>query len=177
MSDTKIEIVGIYDSEFRQLVSGSVPMSAIIQEGSKIFTHPLETGVSVSDHKIILPIEITIDMMLPRGLYLDLYATIRQIFHGNDTFIIQTRTMAYKNMALAQMPHEEHADQFDVIPISLTFQEAIFVETQFQALPPAKVRNKRDASTVKRGEQQGGKKSSLAFKGASKIGIVKKESV
>lgn len=175
MSDTKIEIVGMYDSNFRQLITDAVPMYADIQEGSKIFTHPLETGVSVSDHKIILPIEITLEMVLPRQLYQDLYATLRQLFHGDNTFIIQTRTMAYRNMALAQMPHEERTDQFDVIPITLTFQEAIFIETQFQALPPAKVRNKRDASTVKRGEQQGGKKSSLLYKAGTKVGLVKKE--
>lgn len=174
MTTNKIEVVGIYDSNFQPLLADAVVMKATVNEDSKIFTHPLETGTSVADHKIILPVEINMDMVLPRGQYRDLYEQLRQIFHGNNVFAIQTRTAVYSSMALASMPHEESPEMFDAVPMQLMFTEADFVETQFQALPPAKVRNKRDASTVKRGEQQDGKKSSVAYELGTKTGLIKK---
>lgn len=175
MSNTaKLELVGIFDSSFRQIIPDAVVMNATVQEDSKIFTHPLETGVETSDHRIISPVEIVVSVVLPRGLYRDLYAQIRQIFHGDNVFTIQSRANTYTSMALASMPHEEQSDMIDVIPMTLTFAEAIFIETQFQALPPKKVRNKRDASTVKRGEQQG-KQGSLLYRAGTKVGLIKKE--
>lgn len=173
-TSNKLEVVGLFDSSFRQLIPDAVVMSATVTEDSKIFTHPLETGVEVADHKIITPVEIAVSVVLPRGIYRDLYAQIRQIFHGDNVFTVQTRAQTYTSMALASMPHEENPEMFDVIPMTLTFTEAQFVETQFQALPPKKVRNKRDASTVKRGEQQG-KKGSLLYRAGTKVGLIKKE--
>lgn len=165
----KIDVVAIYDSQFRQLFEGVEIMDATVQEDSKIFTHPLETGVSITDHRIILPIEIDLTLIMEAAYYRDVYQQIRTFFHSNDTAIVQTKTDAYASMALASMPHEERAEMIDAIPIRLHFVLADFITTQFQSLPPAKVRDKRSASTVKRGEQQKGSEKSVAAGGVDWI--------
>lgn len=158
----QVEVVGVYDAKYRAVFPEAVTMQASINEEAKMFTHPLEDGVSVADHRIIMPVEIELTLFLRRGEYRDVYAQIRNEFYGANTYIVQTRTNSYPNMAISSMPHEESPEMFDTVPLTLKFVEAQFVKTQFQALPPAKVRNKRDASTVKRGEQQG-KKSSILY--------------
>lgn len=158
----KVEVVGVFDSQYRQIFPEAVTMKASVNEEAKMFTHPLEDGVSVADHRIIMPVEVEMTVFLRRDQYRNVYAQIRNEFHGANTYIVQTRTASYPNMAIASMPHEENPEMFDSVPMVLKFVEAQFVKTQFQALPPAKVRNKRDASTVKRGEQQG-KKSSILY--------------
>lgn len=147
------EIIGVFDSKFRQLFNTAVSMKTGVIEEATVFKHPLEDGVKVADHRIIEPVEIELQIFLRRGDYRDVYAQVRNVFHSDNVFIVQTRTSSYPNMTMQAMPHEEEPAMFDVVPMVLRFTEAQFVKTQFQALPPGKVRNKRDASTVKRGEQ------------------------
>lgn len=162
MIESTKELIGVFDNSFNLLLEGSVITGLNVSEDAKIFTHPLEDGTSIADHKIRTPIEINMAMVLPRDSYLDLYAKLRVMFQGDATFTVQTRSATYKGMALQKMPHDESADMMDVLPMALTFVQAKFVTTQFQALPASKAKNKRDQSTIKRGQQQEGKKKSAA---------------
>lgn len=158
-----IDVTAIYDSNLEPILTGCEYMEATINEQAEIFTHPLETGTKISDHKILMPIEIDIVVYMPADVYREAYQQIKGLFRADNTFVVQTKTDAYKSMALAGMPHEERPEMFDLVPMRLAFTQAIFVSTQFQALPASKVRNKRDASTMKKGQQQEGGKSSIAY--------------
>lgn len=151
-----VDVVGVFDSDFNQLFADGRPIKANVLEQSKVMDHPLETGATISDHRVILPVEIELTMILgSRGEYRDTYNEIKALFSQVDTLVVQTRTGTYANMIIEKMPHDETPDVFDAIPLVVKLREVQFVTAQFQALPPKAVAKKRNASTVKRGEQNG----------------------
>ena len=56
-------------------------------------------------------------------------------------------------MVIADMPHEETADVFDTIALTIKFREVQFVSAQFVKLPAVKVKDKKKQSTKDRGQQ------------------------
>lgn len=159
----KTELYGIYDGDFSLRFTGMSILKATVMKEAKMMEHPLEDGSSIADHRILLPVEIEIAALLPSGLHASLYAELKQAFSGTELFHVHTRAGIYSSMAMAAMPHEETLEQADILPVVLRFKETILAETQYQALPPRKVKHAGDTSTVKRAEQTPGKgKTGLA---------------
>lgn len=169
------DVVGIFDNESRQLLPEGRPLKAEVRPTWKVMDHPVEKGSSVSDHKIRMPVEIDLTLVMQAPGARDTYKRLREISEQDETVTIQTRADSYADMTVTAMPHDETSDVFDALPVVVKFREVQFVETQFQALPPKAVgtgAGKRNASTVKRGEQSGkpegsnaagGRKSSVAY--------------
>jgi len=149
------DVVGVFDSNFSQLFPMARPLRAQVKEQAKVMEHPVESGATVTDHRVILPIEIEMTVMVNGAEYRDVYGAIKERYLKTETLVVQTKTGSYPNMIIAGMPHEETVDVFDAVPMFLQFREVLFVTAQFQALPPRAVAKKSDASTVKRGEQTG----------------------
>lgn len=118
--------------------------------------HPVETGASVVDHRVIQPVEIKISIILPSGVYRDVYQQIRQIWLRGDLLSVQTRVGTYQSMMIAGMPHEETADINDAIPMELNLVEQKIAETKFAAGASGSPSSPRDGPTNGRGQQQGG---------------------
>lgn len=150
-----VEVVGIFDEQFKRLFNKTHPMKATVSEEAQLFSHPLEDKTELSDHRVISPIEITIVLQLDPGDYRSAYGELRTSFRRALKYTIKTRTDTYTNMVMQSIPHEEDAATPDLVTLIATFKEAIFVSAQFQALPPRSVKRPNDASTVKRGEQAG----------------------
>lgn len=160
------DVVGIYDEDFNQLIPEGRPIKASIVEPSKLMEHPLEDGSTVVDHRILQPAEVELTIIADHELWQRYYA----IYGEAELVTIQTKSTTYDNMVIESINSDETTDVFDRVPIVLKFKEVVFVETQFQALPPAAVSKKTNASTVKRGEQTGkptaeqtGKKASVLY--------------
>lgn len=152
MTTVAVDVVGIFDSEFRQIAPEGRPLKAFITEPSKIMEHPLENGASVADHRVFLPVEIELVMLVP----VEDYQKIQALYRQSETVTVRTNAGTYDNMTLEVLPHDETTDAFGQIAASLRLREVQFVETQFQALPPKAVgKGNRNASTTKRGEQSG----------------------
>lgn len=149
------EVIGVYDSDFNLVFPGANLMKATVQREAKLMEHPIEDGSTVVDHKVILPVDIELVVFIPGISYKDTYEQIKQAFLSGDLYTVQTRAATYLNMTIAAIPHEETTDQADIITMSLQLRETIIVETQYQALPPRKVADPRDTSTVERAEQAG----------------------
>jgi hypothetical protein len=148
------DIVAIFDQNFNQLFRLARPIKAAIKEDSKLMEHPVETGATITDHSIILPIEIELSLITTRGEYLDVYQRLRQAFKNRDLLVAQTKTGLYENMLIQSMPHEEDPELFDSLTIAVTLKEVQLVTAQFAKLPAKKVRNPSNASTVDKGQQQ-----------------------
>lgn len=148
------DLVGIFSQNFLQVVSGARPMKADIKEQSKPMEHPVETGATVTDFRIILPVEINFELMLSPTGFKSEYDQIKQIYLRGDFLVLQTKVGIYKNMVLQGIPHTEDPSIFSSIPLALTAKETIIVQAQFGTLPPSSVKNKSDSSTVDTGEQQ-----------------------
>lgn len=125
-----------------QLFTNARPLKATIRETSKVMEHPVETGATLSDHHIINPIEIDVSLVVTNsssGLissliggsvaanYAITYSQIRQAFIRATPLAVKTRVGVYSNMIIADMPHEENADMFDVITINLHLKQVIYV--------------------------------------------------
>ena len=157
MTASAADVVGIFDSDLRQLVPEGRPIKASITEPSKVMEHPLEDGATVADHRVFLPVEIELTMLVP----LETFQRLRAIYRQTETVTIQTNAASYDNMIIETLPHDVTPDAFDMLPVAAKFREVQFVDVQFQALPPRAVGKSangsasRNASTVKKGEQSG----------------------
>jgi hypothetical protein len=159
---TTADVVGIFDANFKQLVPEGRPIKAAVKPAAKFMEHPLEDGSTVTDHRVYLPIEIELTIVLQGAEESRaLYERFKEIYRQAETVTVQTRAGAFPSMAIEAMPHDETSDVADALPLVLKLREAVFVAAQFQALPPkaaaagADGKGKRNASTVKRGEQAG----------------------
>ena len=180
-------ILGIPNSQasIGQLFTNARPVKAIVRETSKVMDHPVETGVTLSDHHIINPIEIDLQLIVtstPAGLiggllgistatnYATTYSQIRQAFINATPLAVKTRVGVYSNMIISEMPHEEDADMYDVISINLRLKQVIYImpgsntpQSNYQPLAAA------NSNTLASGLQQAATIGTQLLAGASGI--------
>lgn len=118
---------------FGQKYPNARPMKATIRETSKVMEHPVEVGITIADHHIINPIEIEIPFIISSEFYSATYIQMRQDFLNATALSVKTRVGVYSDMIIADMPHEEDADMYDVITVSLRLRQVIYV-TSFVTL-------------------------------------------
>jgi hypothetical protein len=153
-STAATDVVAIFDKDFKQVFALARPIKAVVKESSKVMEHPLETGATIIDHTIILPVEIELSIIPTRGEFRDVFQRIRQAFKNRELFSVQTKTGTYENQLIQDIPHDEDPELYDTISLALKMREVQLVAAQFAKLPPKKVRNPTNASTVDRGQQQ-----------------------
>ena len=111
---------------FGQMFVNARPMRATIRETSKVMEHPVETGVTLADHHIINPVEIDLPMVVSAQFYATTYNEIRQAFINATALSVKTRVGVYQDMIIADMPHEEDAEMYDVITIGLHLKQVLY---------------------------------------------------
>lgn len=148
------DVVGVFDSNFRQVFPEARTLKATVKEEAKVMEHPLEDGSSIVDHKIILPIEVDLSVIIQSADFRSVYDQIKRYYLGAELLSVQTRTGVYNSMVIQSMPHDESPDMLDTVAIALKLKEVKLVTAQFGTLPPRKVAKPESSSTVKRGEQQ-----------------------
>lgn len=147
------DVVCVLDAKLAQVFALARPVKATVKPDSKLMEHPLETGASIADHRIVLPVEIELSLVLVGAdTFRNTYKEVRDLFSRGELLTVQTRTDSYPNMAIQSMPHEETPDSMDAVTLAMTLKEVTFVNAQFSDL---QVKHKKDSKTVKRGEQQG----------------------
>lgn len=145
------DVVAVLDSNFRQVFSKARAIKASVLRGSKTMEHPLETGATIADHRIILPIGVELSLILASEDYRAVYQQVRDLFLRGELLTVQTRVDSFQDMLLEKIPHEETTEIFDGIALAMTLKEAKFVQPQFSAL---KVAQPKDSTTRDRGQQQ-----------------------
>lgn len=148
------DIVGVFDSDFNQVFPLARPIKCVVKETAKNMEHPVETGVTITDHRIILPTEIELSMILPAGEYRAVYQQIKQLWISAPLLSVQSRADTYDQMMIESIPHEEDPAMFDTIALAIRLKKVLFVSPVAQSLPASSVQNPVDQSTVRSGEQQ-----------------------
>lgn len=143
--------VQVLDQDFNQVFPLARALKAVVKEEAKVMEHPLETGATITDHRIILPVEIELSFILPPGSYQDTYRQIRQFYLNSTLLIVQTKSGVYYDQLISSMPHEENPDQYDALTLALTLKQAQFAVTKIDYSP----KNVKQNSEVNRGAQQG----------------------
>lgn len=152
--NSSADVVAVFDADFNQVFSTARPIKAMVNEESKVMMHPLEDGATIADHQVFLGTTIELSMMLSKYDYRSVYQQIKQIYRASTILTVQTRTDSYTNMIIQKMPHDEDPELFDVIALAVRLEEAQFITPQYGSLPPSKVANAGDSSTVNKGSQQ-----------------------
>ncbi len=144
--------VGIWDASWQQVFIDARPLNCSVSEPSKNMEHPLETGAVITDHRIILPIEVTMNFVIMGAQYQSVYKEIKQAYLLGTLFYIYTRAQSYANMMMIDLPHEETPDDLDTLKITIGFKQVEFVTAFFEPLPARKVKEKTNASTKEKGQ-------------------------
>ncbi|EBW5579129.1 hypothetical protein PL246_09500 [Salmonella enterica] len=156
---TITDVVAVLDSSFRQVFPDARPVKATIKEEAKAMQHPVENGASVVDHRVILPVEIKLSLILAGDAYRDVYQQIRQYWLRGDLLSVQTMTGTYQNMMISGMPHDETPELIDSIPMEISLIEEKIAATKFSSSSGGGAKgapsSPRDSPTTPRGQQQG----------------------
>lgn len=145
------DVVAVLDANFAQVFEKARAIKATILRASKAMEHPLETGATITDHRVILPVSVELSMILAGEDYRAVYQQVRDLFTKGSLLTVQTRVDSFPSMLIEKMPHDETPELFDGVALALTLKEAQFVQPQFSAL---KVARPKDTRTAKRGQQQ-----------------------
>lgn len=154
--------VAVYDQDFNQLFPQARMLKANVKEDSKQMEHPVETGATITDHRIILPTEIELSIIIPSRDYPDVYKAIKSYWLNATLLVVQTRTDVYPNQFIGSLPHEEDPALYNTITIALKLKQILFVTAQYNVVP----KSQKNSTTVNRGTQQPApvpKQSSLAI--------------
>lgn len=125
---TNADTVGIFDSSLQQVFINARPLKAEIKETSTVMSHPVETGVVLSDNHIINPVEINILLFVGAQNYASMYGQIKQAFVSATLFSVQTRTGGYQNMIIADMPHTEEVEIYNGVVIAVHMKQVLYVQ-------------------------------------------------
>lgn len=139
-------------SDFSQVVQKARAMKLSLREDSKVMEHPVEDGTTITDHRVILPVEGDLSVIIAGSDYRSTYQSLRALFLSGELLILQTQVASHQNMLIVSMPREESPDMQGAIPIALRVKEVKTVKASYGTLPPRAVANKADASTVKKGD-------------------------
>lgn len=119
--------VAVLNSSFQQVFPNARPVNADVKEDSSLFDHPIETGQLITDYAIILPTEITLDLIVEQPYYRATYQLIKGLYVTKQLLIVQTNADNYPNMVIVSMPHRERPEFFDGLPITLRFRQVQLV--------------------------------------------------
>lgn len=123
-----VDVVAVLDqSTMLQVFSEARPLRSQVRETSKVMDYPVETGSTLSDHRISNPTEIEFTCIIPAAAYSSAYPAIRNAWQNATLLSVQTRTGTYRNMIIKDMPHEESPDMFNAITQYIAFKEVILV--------------------------------------------------
>lgn len=145
------DVVAVLKSDFSQVFEKARAIKATIMRTSKAMEHPLETGASIVDHRIVLPTTIELSLILSSEDYRAVYQQVADLFKRGELLTVQTRVESFASMLIEKMPHDETPEMLDGVALALSLKEAQFVQPQFS---PLKVRQPKDSNTVQRGQQQ-----------------------
>lgn len=147
------DVVALYNTNEDQVFADAIPMKVSVNATSLQFEHPLEDSSVITDHRVILPDEISLMMTIPKGMYKDVYAQMRSSYINGDLFQVRTKAFTYDNMVIQAMPHEETPEKFDAIDLILEMKETQFESVVIEILSFDKVEDKTQSDSVDRGEQ------------------------
>lgn len=130
-----VDPVAVFDNDFKRLFSDAQAIKAVVKEQSKLMEHPVESGIIITDHRIVLPVEIDLSLVLSARDYQTTYKQIRQYYLNATLLVIQTRSGVYENQIIQGMPHEEDPEQFNVLMLALSLKQVQFVTAEYGVVP------------------------------------------
>lgn len=146
-----VDSVAVFTQDFTQVFREARAIKAVVKEQAKTMEHPVESGAIITDHRIILPIEIDLSLILLAPDYQNVYKTIRSYYLDGTLLVVQTRSGIYENQLISSMPHEEDPTMYDAFTIALSLKQVQIVTAKYGVVP----KRAANSNMVNRGTQQG----------------------
>lgn len=122
-----VDVVAVFTGKYKQVFPKARTIVAMIIEDSRTMDYPLETGAITTDHRVILPTEIQLTLMLNSADYRNVYNDIRSYWANGTTLIVQTKTTNYPDQLIVSLPHQESAEYYNAIPLTLNMKQVLYV--------------------------------------------------
>lgn len=104
-------------------------LKAEVSPESRPMEHPVESGATITDHRILLPIEIELSTVLSSEDYKDVYKQIVAFYTQGTLLTVQCRAGTFTNQLIQAIPHTEDAEQYDAIVLSLKLKQVLVAVT------------------------------------------------
>lgn len=114
------------------------PMNLSVQNDSRTFSHPLDNKKTMIDHKIDLPIQISITMSIVNDTQSVIYNQIESYKRLVTECSVRTKAQTYDRLIVASCSHRESPDFFNALLMTINFieyQKALSVEDPETELP------------------------------------------
>lgn len=131
-----------------------------VEDTSKIFEHPLETGATIVDHEVFDPNVVSCRMIIANNDG-DSLTELEQLYKQGTELKIRANNKVLERVVISGKPFEITSKMFDKTLYTVTFKEALRVTPVYTKLPPKKVTNKARSSRVNSGVKQAKKTSWL----------------
>lgn len=141
------DVVGVFAADFSQVFPDARPTKLTLRRIARPMEHPVETGVTITDHRIIMPMVATLQVIVPNAAYKNTYREIVQLFSNSELLSIMTKVGYWPNFFITEMPHEESPEIFDAVTISLSLKEVLYANSSPVVVPADPTNN----PTIKRG--------------------------
>ena len=143
--------IAIYDQDYAVVFKQAKILDVRISEKAHAMEHPVESGVIITDHRIILPTEIEITLSITSTDYASVYQQIRENFYASTLYTIHTKTGIYENQMITMMPHVENENVLNGVVLTLNFRQVLIVSASVSFSP----KNEKDKDTQSLGTQNG----------------------
>jgi hypothetical protein len=90
---------------------------------------PLETGATITDHIVFMPVEIELSLILQSEDYKDTYKEIIHYYSTATLLIVQCKAGIFTNQLIQAPPHKEDSDHYDAIVLSLRLTQVLIAQT------------------------------------------------
>lgn len=148
------DLVAILDNDsLEPIFQASTPMRVSANPSKMVTQYQVEDGSTRNDHVVDNPLEMNIDIMLTEDKRSE-YAALEQAFTELRLVIVQTTISSYRNMLIEAMPHDETTDLGQNVLANIRLLEWREITPSYGDLPPSKVSNKNQSSTVNGGTRQ-----------------------
>ena len=166
---SSVDIIAVFDADGNQVLVGdsprsetfgfsvgtflggqlkAQPMRGFINRDTKGFTHQLENNLSITDHRILLPIVIDMKFLIAKDKTSVIYKELEELFVSGAEVAVKTKARLFEGLYISSIPHAETPEKFNSLEVDVKFRE-IQVPSGTVSFSPADA-NQQD--TIERGE-------------------------
>lgn len=153
-SDMRKFIIWQKDGEnLTEVLTGLQVSRIAFEDNAKVFEHPIETGVVITDHEIFEPKKIVIQAYISNDDETTL-TELEQLYLSGSPLKIRAGNKIIEKALIASKPFEINGAIFDKTLYNIALKEYLEVTPTYSKMPPRKVQKKANASRVNSGVKQ-----------------------
>lgn len=140
-------------NKLNEVLTGMQVSRIAFEDNAKLFEHPIETGVVITDHEIFEPKRVVIQAYISNDDETTL-TELEQLYLSGSPLKIRAGNKIIEKAIIASKPFEINGAIFDKTLYNIAFRGYLEVTPTYSKMPPRKVQKKANASRVNSGVKQ-----------------------